>query len=97
MGVAVWFEDRARKREYLGAELSQSLQNLLARAGTEGQLKYVDPYGDTVFNALQVRDLIGEIGEIVSREPTLSAAGGQVTAVLEQIAQRHGYLVLLGD
>jgi hypothetical protein len=97
MGVAVWFEDRARKREYLGSEISKSFQNLLARAGTEGQLKYVDPYGDTIFNELQVRDLIKEIGEIASREPALSADGEQVTVLLEHVQRRHGYLVLLGD
>jgi hypothetical protein len=36
--------------------------------GTDGLLRYVDPYGDTVFNGIQAADLVGEIERLATSD-----------------------------
>jgi len=63
-------------------------------------LKYVDPYGDTVFNKLQMLDLLADID--VLRGDDLQPAEERGLARLQGIAERcrdevHLYVWFLGD
>jgi hypothetical protein len=59
-------------------------------------LRLVDPYGDTVFNRLQMRQLIPELERLASRSK--SAAVDQVLTMARVCASEvHSYLVFVGD
>ena len=63
-------------------------------------LRFVDPYGDTVFNQLQIPVLIGELEAVAAR----AGAGDLVSTVAGLIAflrqcdeQAHTYVKVIGD
>lgn len=63
-------------------------------------LPYIDPYGDTTFNRLQIRALIAELREAISRQ-TDEAIVAHATTVL-RLAEKclddvHTYLKFVGD
>jgi hypothetical protein len=62
-------------------------------------LKYIDVYGDTVFNRLQMNDLLEEL------EAVMSTAPAEVRSLLDRVAglarrvaaEPHYYLKFVGD
>jgi hypothetical protein len=72
---------------------------LLARS--DRLLRYVDPYGNTMFNAFQAADLIGEVDEIMTRSDLKPIERRGLTR-LKVMAERcrdgvHLYVWFIGD
>ncbi len=79
---------------------------VLSRASIEGRfaettlLRYLDPYGDAVFNSAQAGDLLTDIRERAHRHPT--EAIGEFLRSLEPLVERLSseagvYLWFVGD
>jgi hypothetical protein len=65
-------------------------------------LKWVDPWGDTVFNSAQCFDLVAELAlaceSVDDEEPAHLKALVDVKALAERAASEpHSYLVFIGD
>lgn len=60
-------------------------------------LKYLDPYGDTVFNHLQMNDLISDLIVLKKYDPINSSIDRIIS--LAKVCQEtiHSYLVFYGD
>lgn len=68
---------------------------------TGGLLRYVDPYGDTVFNTIQAADLVGEVEQIMTM-PDLTRIESRGLGRLKVMAERcrdgvHLYIWFIGD
>lgn len=61
-------------------------------------LKYVDPYGDTTFNCMQMDDLINDFNGLIDEMPQLKV---EITVIIELAntckKQVHQYLKFYGD
>ncbi len=61
-------------------------------------LKYLDPYGDTTFNAIMIKDLIADLKELENRIPSEKE---QIRDILNLIAesenQVHTYIKFYGE
>jgi len=59
-------------------------------------LKYLDPYGNTIFNPLQIRDLIDDLNKLKSIE-----SNPQIDEIIKMAIicsnEVHTYLVFYGD
>lgn len=59
-------------------------------------LRYLDPYGDTIFNRVQIQALIEDLLRLKSQYQV--TALDEVIALAEQCKQEiHAYLVFYGD
>jgi hypothetical protein len=64
-------------------------------------LRYVDPYGDTVFNTIQARELVEEVEQLLTRSD-LEAIERRGLARLKVMGERcrddvHLYIWCIGD
>jgi hypothetical protein len=102
MGMAIQLEDAHGKV----LEEIPDLESLLARLfpswddGTFHCLRYIDPWGETTFNHLQMDEVISELRRI--REKTAVEAERAFIDAIEGMATRckegeHRYLKFLGD
>lgn len=61
-------------------------------------LKYINPFGDTSFNILQMDDLIKDFNKLIDDEPKLKK---EITSVIELATKckekTHQYLKFYGD
>jgi hypothetical protein len=60
-------------------------------------IKYIDPYGDTVFNHLQMSDLIADFEIVAKLEPENELIDIIVQLAKQCLEQSHLYLVFYGD
>jgi hypothetical protein len=83
-------------------ELSAELERLLLGGSFPvGQLRYIDEYGDTYFNSLQVRDAIGEL-EALRDRPDIGTSAKEALSELIRLAslvlaEPHRFLYFEGD
>jgi len=61
-------------------------------------LQFVDPYGDTIFNEKQTRQLVGELNAVIETiaDPEERALLKQVKELAEEI-DTHQYMRFVGD
>jgi hypothetical protein len=94
--VSEWNE----RQDYLGDPKSV-LPALLdrARARSWELVKYIDPYGDTVFNHLQTSTLLAEFRllEEYCRSEEERAWLADAVALIAQSGEVHTYIKLIGD
>jgi hypothetical protein len=102
MGMAIQLEDQQGKV----LEEIPDLESLLARLfpswddDTSHCLRYIDPWGETTFNHLQMDEVISELRRI--RKKTAVEAERAFIDAIEGMATRckegeHRYLKFLGD
>jgi len=60
-------------------------------------VKYLDPYGDTVFNNFQMNDLINDLENIAKIEPENKLINEVILLAKCCLSQAHLYLVFYGD
>src|SRR4051794_2553533 len=61
-------------------------------------LRFIDPYGDTTFNAAQVAILEQELAAIRSTHSELAGQADALMAFLKRVGDRtHRYLKFIGD
>lgn len=97
MAWTVVLEDESR--EILSRLDQEFASSYLTNTPPEGDfklLKYLDPYGDTVFNNLQMNDLIEDLRVLQGKEVN-DLVEEVVTLTKECKAESHTYLVFYGD
>jgi len=59
-------------------------------------LCYLDPYGDTTFNCVQVEDLLRDLVLLLALEP--HPLGNELVALVERVKEEvHTYVCFYGD
>ncbi|GAA0501938.1 hypothetical protein ABZ797_27005 [Streptomyces antimycoticus] len=97
MGLDVYVENQVHDRSYAGPEPGNWLTSLLPFATEGGQLHCVFEYGDTMFNIVQMRQLLDEIDKISNSVPSVEPAGAGLTDLIHAVIKRRGYLWVSGD
>lgn len=92
MGIAVYLEDQIHGRTYAGPEAGIHLSKALSVAGTGGLLSGIHPYGDTMFNIVQLRQLETELDAIADTHPELSSDVDYLKEVFTKVTKSRGYL-----
>jgi hypothetical protein len=60
-------------------------------------IKYLDPYGDTIFNNLQMKDIIADMEIIAKMEPNNKLIDEIILLAKRCMNEPHLYLVFYGD
>lgn len=60
-------------------------------------LKYLDPYGDTCFNAVQINDVIEDLNTLISNGVEDDTIRKIIALALRCKNEPHTYLVFYGD
>ena len=108
MCVPMWIELRTERGETVRGlddpsggtfDAAGDFDRVLTQTG--GLLRYVDPYGDTVFNTIQAADLVGEVEQIMTM-PDLTRIESRGLGRLKVMAERcrdgvHLYIWFIGD
>jgi hypothetical protein len=97
MGIAVYLEDQIHRRTYAGPEAGAHLGQVLAAAGPGGLLSGIHPYGDTMFNIVQLQKLEKELDALAGVNPDLRPDVDALKQIFEKVARDRGYLWLSGD
>jgi hypothetical protein len=90
-------------RDYVGSVLYRSaldVREVLRAASAQALplLGNVDEYDDTVFNALQLHVISGELDQIARESETLSLQLQELQRMVARVQERpHRYLVFNGD
>lgn len=99
MGINI--ELRSESGEVLAriADPKGLVAKVLAGADWTRLLRYIDPYGDTMFNRQQAALLVQELGEVQRQaDPEAAAILGCVATLAQRVeAEPHLYLWFLGD
>jgi hypothetical protein len=97
MSWSVFLEDENRiEIESLGEEfVMTSLTDI--KSIDFKLIKYIDPYGDTVFNSLQMKDLITDFEVLAKLEPHNKLVDKIILLSKMCLEQPHLYLVFYGD
>jgi hypothetical protein len=102
MPLTIRLEDVQRRRIAERFDTTDVLLRSIHAQSANGEirlLRHVDPYGDTVFNGLQARDVVTEIDELRADVSTddLSILSG-IRDLAEQCASGvHLFLMFYGD
>jgi hypothetical protein len=98
MSWTVILEDENKVEiESLGKEFSLKSFDNVIKSNDFKLIKYIDPYGDTVFNRLQMNDLISDLEFIVQIEPDNQLVNEIVLLAQKCLSQPHMYLTFYGD
>ena len=60
-------------------------------------LRFIDPYGDTTFNQLQLPVLVAELGAAAKAAPTLRQRIESLAVFIEAAREPHLYVKFVGD
>ena len=97
MGWTVMLEDEGRKEiSSLNNEFIFSLDLYKTKSGAFKLIKYLDPYGDTTFNYLQMDDLIWDL-EKLSQLSKNNIIQDVTDLAIKCKAESHTYLSFYGD
>ena len=97
MSLRLYAEDMVHGRSYLELDFDKAFFRIREQAVLGEMIRYVDPYGDTMFNQLQLRKLTEEIGATAERVPELAQDVHAIQDVIERILRNAGYLWISGD
>lgn len=103
MGIdAAWIDERqeARQAVYDPQQCLTALANSTWSRSDTVCLRFIDAYGDTVFNQAQIPVLLGELrnAEQQQTDPEIRSHLGQVCRLVEQaVDQMHTYIRFIGD
>lgn len=100
MAMTIVLQDERGTRIERVDDPTNALASCLLGAGMQcGCLRYIDPYGDTVFNRLQLEDVLRELEALSATAPTEGhALLDQVAGLARRgLAEPHRYLKFIGD
>lgn len=60
-------------------------------------LKYLNPYGDTIFNSLQCADLISDLEQLKKEKSNTSTIESIIEMATQCMTMPHTYIVFYGD
>lgn len=97
MSWTVILEDENKKAiESINEEFSISDLSILVQ-GKFKLLIYLDPYGDTIFNNLQIPDLISDLAILQDDYPNVELITEVMMLAKKSLQIVHSYLVFYGD
>ena len=98
MGWTIILENEKRERiDSLDGELSSNSLDTANEQHGFLLLKYLDPHGDTIFNRLQIDDLIFDLNKLQDIDVENNAIK-KIVELAEQCKRMpHTYLVFYGD
>jgi hypothetical protein len=97
--MVVWQDELGKAlEEFLDPGLDPDLLDPDLTAGT-ACLRFVDPYGDTVFNQIQIPVLVAELESLsANQEGSLAESARLLAEFLRQKQdQVHTYIKIIGD
>jgi len=102
MGIDLFWEDERGKSLGTVTDEKNLFARLLVNSKLDGTvcLRFIDRYGDTVFNQLQIPSLIGEIEHLfasVKDYPTQQQIEAILTLAGKSRGETHTYLKFYGD
>ena len=98
MSWTVILEDENRNElTSLSKEFSLKSFNKIIKSEDIRLVKYLDPYGDTVFNSIQMNDLISDMKCITLLEPDNKVIDEIVLLAQKCLSESHRYLSFYGD
>jgi len=102
MGIDLFWEDERGKRLGTVSDEKNLSARLLENSNLDATvfLRFIDRYGDTVFNQLQIPSLIGEIEHLhatIKDHPTQQQIGAILTLARKSKGEIHTYLKFRGD
>lgn len=97
MGLAVFLEDQIHRRTYCGSAAGESLERVIEGCRDSSLLANVHPYGDTMFNMIQLRQLKAELDARADPRPDLEADVSTLKAIFDQAIKSRGYVWISGD
>lgn len=97
MGVDVFVEDQVHARSYGGPALGEQFSRILMKVGRGGLLSGVDLHGDTMFNTVQLRDLMTELAHVRKVEAGIAADIDNFSDVVQTVIRQRGYIWISGD
>ena len=99
MGLGVYVENQVHERRYAGAEAGAALERVAAVSDRERHhlVSWIDAYGDTMINLIQLPRLTADLDEIASRHPELRADVAALGELIEQAERQRGYIWISGD
>jgi hypothetical protein len=97
VGIAVYLENQVHDRSLADPRVWDSLTRLLAVASPDGLLAAIPPYGDTMFNSVQLDRLIRELEAIAEGNPSLVDDVDALKSAANAAIRQRGYLWFCGD
>ena len=100
MSISIQIEDEHGLREGEPWWHARSTAALVGERPGTCCLRFIDPYGDTVFNQAQIPVLLEELQDLRNREPDTELASVllEVSAFVERaVDQVHTYVRFVGD
>ncbi|MDX2072563.1 MAG: hypothetical protein SFV55_29280 [Haliscomenobacter sp.] len=98
MSWTVILEDENRGEVIsLGKEFSLKSFETIVKNRDIKLIKYLDPYGDTIFNCAQMKDLISDLEYIMQTEPANQVIDEIILFAQKCLNHPHHYLVFYGD
>ena len=100
MGIDVQIESETGEVEDLVADVEDLTEQLLPGMESSPCLRWVDPYGDTIFNQIQIPHLVTELegAASVATEPNVRAHAEAVLKLVRRAkAKIHTYVRFVGD
>jgi hypothetical protein len=83
--------------EIFGDDPSETLAQVCARAPRGSLLRGVHPYGDTMFNMVQLEFLIDEIDGTTAKHPAEQEILSRLRIAADTAIRKRGYLYFVGD
>lgn len=99
MGVDLsWQDENGRQLQFV-VDPDEAFSNLLESDLINGTsfLRYVDPYGDTVFNQNQIPELFAELAGIIKGRETQAKLQVYLKVIESSIGKVHTYIKFIGD
>jgi hypothetical protein len=97
MGISVHLENQVHERSAMDQRVWEALTRLLEVAPPDGLLVGVHPWGDTMFNSVQLNRLISELDAIVRANPPLADDAESLRMAANSAIRQRGYLWFSGD
>lgn len=98
MTWTVILENENRKMvEILSDELELELLDQLVNDHNIKLIKYLDPYGDTIYNCVQMHDLIEDLKYIKQKYPSNKLIDEILKLAQLCLDKSHHYLIFYGD
>lgn len=97
MGLDVYREDQVHGREELDIPSCASVARIVESAKMGSIARGVHPYGDTMFNIVQLQSLIDELNDMYADHPELASDIEDMVSLSESVIRARGYIWICGD
>ncbi len=102
MGLDVYIHDQLHGDSYVEGEsyvkdAGESLERVLESVDRQFLLSGVFPYGDTMFNMLQLERIMWELDSVAGGRPELHDDVLLLKSIAEKAIRLRGYLWISGD